>query len=85
MRQYGPVFLLAAVLMCFGTWTVRAQSHGEGTYQLVNLGIGPYLYRLNRDTGDVCSVLAVDMKYAYGPTLKLCPDVTYLPHSTFDR
>lgn len=77
MRVYGPILLLAAVLVCFGAWAVRAQQHAEGNYQLVSLNQGPYLYRLNRDTGEICAILALDMKYAWRGTLKLCPDVMY--------
>ena len=73
MRNYGPVLLLAAILCCFSAWNSRAQSHSDAQYQLINNGgMGPWLYRLNTATGDVCTVTVMNMQDAYKSLLREC-------------
>ena len=72
MRNYGPVLLLAAVLVCFSAWNSRAQSHGEAEYQLVSDWGGPWLYRMNKATGDVCAIKTINMDYAYKGLIREC-------------
>lgn len=72
MRNYGPVLLLAAVLCCFSAWNSRAQSHADASYELVGVPNGPWIYRMNSATGDVCAIKTIDMDYAYKSRIREC-------------
>jgi hypothetical protein len=70
--RYMPVLFCALALLVVATQRSHGEGAPEGRYELVSHNMGPFLYRLDRTTGEVCAVKAYNMNFAYLSMIPPC-------------
>lgn len=67
------IFVLACAILFAVAITVRAQTAPEAGYSIVSTNMGPWLYRMNNATGEVCAIKVIEMDFAYKSRIPDCP------------